>query len=216
MKEQRVGDRGGLLFVVSAPSGAGKTSLCREVSRTMPNIRHSVSHTTRQPRPGETHGKDYYFISPSEFQEMIRNDEFLEWAEVHDHLYGTSHRAIREQKARGLDVVLDIDCQGAMQLKKKQVEGIYIYILPPSFEALKARLQERRSDSPEAISKRLRKAREEIASFREYDYLIVNDDFIKAQGELQAVISAERIKIKRADLSWVEREFIERPGSEPT
>lgn len=198
----------GLLFVVSAPSGAGKTTLCREVVNHLPGLRHSVSYTTRKPRPGEVDGKDYYFLDESGFRKKIERGEFIEWAEVHGNLYGTSWDQLLLHSEQGADLILDIDAQGAMQLKKKEVEGVYIYILPPSFDALRARLMERKSDSPDEINRRLRKAREEIWSYREYYYLIVNDDVKRAMSELQAVIVSERIKMKRMNFSWIEDTFI--------
>ncbi len=207
MKDQKK-KAAGLLFVVSAPSGAGKTTLCQEVAVTALNLRHSVSHTTREPRPGEITGQHYYFVSQPEFQEMIDSKAFLEWAEVHGHFYGTSFKALEALWGRGLDIILDIDYQGAAQLREKKIEGVFIYILPPSFEALKSRLKERKSESPAEISRRLSKSREEITSYRDYHYLIVNDDFEKAKKELMTIISAERMKIQWQDLSWVDKEFL--------
>jgi guanylate kinase len=198
----------GLLFVVSAPSGAGKTTLCREVVTQVPGLRHSVSYTTRKPRPAEVDGRDYYFLDEGGFRKKAERGEFIEWAEVHGHLYGTSWDQLLLHSEQGVDLILDIDAQGAMQLKKKEVEGVFIYILPPSFEVLKARLMERRSDSPEEINRRLRKAREEIWSYREYSYLIINDDVKRARSELQAVIVAERIRMKRMNFTWIEETFI--------
>lgn len=198
----------GLLFVVSAPSGAGKTTLCREVVIQVPGLRHSVSYTTRKPRPAEVDGRDYYFLDEGGFRKKAERGEFIEWAEVHGHLYGTSWDQLLLHSEQGVDLILDIDAQGAMQLKKKEVEGVFIYILPPSFEVLKARLMERRSDSPEEINRRLRKAREEIWSYREYSYLIINDDVERARSELQAVIVAERIRMKRMNFTWIEETFI--------
>ena len=215
MKEQGADQRRGLLFVVSAPSGAGKTTLCQEITRIVPNLQHSISYTTREPRPGEVHGRDYFFASDAEFRKMIENNEFLEWAEVHGHLYGTSRDLLMGITSRGIDIILDIDSQGVMQLKKKEVDGIYIYILPPSFEVLKARLMERKSESSDEIAKRLKKAREEIWSYREYYYLIVNDSVQKAKKELEAIILAERIKMKRMNLSWIEETFIKPKFGEP-
>jgi guanylate kinase len=194
--------------VVSAPSGAGKTTLCREVVTQVPGLRHSVSYTTRKPRPAEVDGRDYYFLDEGGFRKKAERGEFIEWAEVHGHLYGTSWDQLLLHSEQGVDLILDIDAQGAMQLKKKEVEGVFIYILPPSFEVLKARLMERRSDSPEEINRRLRKAREEIWSYREYSYLIINDDVKRARLELQAVIVAERIRMKRMNFMWIEETFI--------
>ncbi len=198
----------GLLFIVSAPSGAGKTTLCREVAAQITGLRHSVSYTTRKPRPGETDGRDYFFLDEGGFRKKAERGEFIEWAEVHGHLYGTAWDQVLMHGEQATDLILDIDTQGAMQLKKKEVDGVYIYILPPSFDALKARLMERKSDSLDEISRRLRKAREEIWSYREYNYLIINDDVKRAMTELQAVILAERIKMKRMNFSWIEDTFI--------
>jgi guanylate kinase len=198
----------GQLFIVSAPSGAGKTSLCQRVVAEVPNLKSSVSFTTRQSRKGEIDGKDYFFIDKPQFREMIENNEFLEYAEVHGNLYGTSRNQTMSLQKQGHDVLLDIDPQGAMQLKKKYKEGVYIYILPPSFEILKERLVERNSDSTEEISRRLKKAREEIWSYREYYYLIINDQFEQALEYLKAIILAERIKMRRMNFSWIEETFI--------
>lgn len=198
----------GLLFIVSAPSGAGKTTLCREVANQIAGLRHSVSYTTRKPRPGETDGRDYFFLDEGGFRKKAERGEFIEWAEVHGHLYGTAWDQVLMQGEQSMDLILDIDTQGAMQLKKKEVDGVYIYILPPSFDALKARLMERKADSLDEIARRLRKAREEIWSYREYNYLIINDDVKRAMSELQAIIVSERIKMKRMNFSWIEDTFI--------
>jgi guanylate kinase len=198
----------GILFVVSAPSGAGKTSLCKAIAGGVNNLHHSVSYTTRAPRPGEREGRDYFFVDMVAFRAMAEKNQFAEWAEVHGNLYGTSRERLMEVMDQGIDVILDIDAQGAMQVKKRYKDAIFIYILPPSYEILKQRLTERRSDSPDEIRKRLRKAREEIWNYREYYYLIVNDVFQEAQENLRAVIIAERIKMKRMNLLWIEENFI--------
>ncbi len=202
----------GLLFVVSAPSGAGKTSLCRDVTRLVPRLQHSISYTTRPLRGGENNGNDYHFVDYEVFRQMVEQNAFIEWAEVHGHLYGTCREDLMKLLNQGIDVILDIDSQGAMQLKKKEKDAVYIYVLPPSFEVLRARLMERKVDSPEEIARRLKKAREEIWSYREYYYLIVNDEFSKALKSLEAVILAERIKMKRMDLKWIEEAFIRAKG----
>lgn len=207
-------DKKGIIFVVSAPSGAGKTSLCREVAQKVPNLEYSVSYTTRPPRPGEVHGKDYFFVDDATFRNRIDKNDFIEWAEVHGNLYGTSRELLMDWVDRGIDVILDIDSQGAMTLKKKYNDGVYIYILPPSFEVLRQRLIDRRSDSPEEVSRRLQKAREEIWNYRQYYYLIVNVEFKKALKELEAVILAERIKMKQMNLSWIEETFIKQLSKE--
>lgn len=207
-------DKKGIIFVVSAPSGAGKTSLCREVTKLVPNLQYSISYTTRSPRPTEVHGKDYFFVDEATFRNMADKNDFIEWAEVHGNLYGTSREAMMDWINRGIDVVLDIDSQGAMTLKKKYNDGVYIYILPPSFEILRQRLIDRKSDAPDEIARRLQKAREEIWNYRQYYYLIVNSEFNKALKELEAVIIAERIKMKQMTLSWIEETFIKQMSKE--
>ncbi|HET6370716.1 MAG TPA: guanylate kinase [Nitrospiria bacterium] len=202
--------RKGLLYVVSAPSGAGKTSLCQEVTKIVPNLEHSVSFTTRPPRSGEVHGKNYYFVDEETFRQKVDRNEFMEWAEVHGNLYGTPRDLLMEKLDKGIDVILDIDAQGAMQLKKNNnnKEGVYIYILPPSPEVLRTRLMERKSDSPEEIARRLKKAREEVWNYRQYYYLIVNDNFKEALKKLEAIIIAERTKMRQVDYQWIEETFI--------
>jgi len=198
----------GIIFVVSAPSGAGKTTLCAELSKRVPNLYRSISYTTRAPRAGESHGVDYFFVTDDKFTEMVEKNGFLEWAEVHGHRYGTGRDRVMDLVNQGHDVLLNIDCQGAIHLKKKGLDGVYIYILPPSLEALKARLLERRSDPPEEVARRLRKAREEVWSYREYYYLVVNDQVDEALVELEAIVRAERRKMKRMNLGWIEETFI--------
>lgn len=200
--------RRGLLFVVSAPSGAGKTTLCKELLALVPGIQPSVSYTTRKPRSGEVHGEDYFFVEESDFQEMVQRKEFAEWARVYGHLYGTPRNAVVERMDKGIDVLLEIDTQGAMQIKKNFSDAIYIYILPPSLDALRDRLEARGSDSKEEIQRRLQKAREEVWSYREYFYIVRNDDMKQALKELEAIVLAERIKTKRLDMAWLEENFI--------
>ena len=186
--------REGLLFVISAPSGAGKTTLCKEVVDILKDLRHSVSYTTRSPRPGEVHGRDYFFVSPAEFEKMINACEFAEWAEVHGNLYGTAMKTLNEYRKQGRDVILDIDCQGAHQLKARIKDGVFIFILPPSFHELRRRLDMRNSDSAEVKEIRIGNAADEIRESRWYDYIIVNDTFSKAVEELKSVLIAERCK----------------------
>ncbi|MBJ6727706.1 guanylate kinase [Geomesophilobacter sediminis] len=189
--------REGVLFVISAPSGAGKTSLCKEIIDIIPNLRHSVSYTTRTPRPGELHGRDYFFVDQAEFQRMIEAQEFAEWAEVHGNLYGTSLATLNECRANGIDLILDIDCQGAQQLKGRYNGGVYIFILPPSIAELRRRLDNRSSDSEEVIERRIRNAAGEIREARWYDYIIVNDVFAVAVEQLKAVLTAEQCRSSR-------------------
>lgn len=187
----------GLLYVVSAPSGAGKTSLCEEVARRIPNLEHSVSYTTRKARWNEANGIDYYFISLEVFNEMIHRGEFAEYAWVHGNLYGTSLRATEEKLAKGISLILDIDTQGADQLRQKYQDGVFIFILPPSLSILRKRLSERRSDSPDEIERRLNKAYEEIKCYKKYQYVIINDVFEKAVEELTAIVLAEQCRASR-------------------
>lgn len=189
--------REGILFVISAPSGAGKTTLCKEAIDILPNLRHSVSYTTRQSRPGEIHGQDYFFISATKFRQMVANGEFAEWAEVHGNLYGTSLATLEGYRQNGIDILLDIDCQGALQLKKHYRGGVFIFILPPSYSELRRRLDSRNSDSIDVIQRRLDNAAAEIREARWYDYIIVNDVFATAVEELKSVLIAERCRTGR-------------------
>lgn len=204
---------------MSAPSGTGKTTLCKQIVQLVPNLWHSVSCTTRQPRPGEEHGREYFFLDDRTFQDMIERQEFVEWARVYGHWYGTPRRAITDKLDQGVDVLLEIDSQGATQIKKKFEDGIYIYILPPSLRALKTRLQMRAGDSEEEIARRLKKAREEVWSYREYYYIVRNDDLKQSLKEMESIFIAERIKTKRLDIGWLEANFIlekeEKEGSSP-
>ncbi len=198
----------GLLFVVSAPSGAGKTSLCRGVCESIPNLYYSISHTTRPPRPGEVDGKDYFFTDEELFRKRIDHQDFLEWAEVYGNLYGTSREVVSNYTEKGIDVILDVDAQGAMNIKKKCADGVYIYILPPSFDTLRQRLTDRNLDSEAEIARRLQKAREEIWNYRQYYYLLINEDYAEALKDIESIIRAERIKTRRMDFTWIEETFI--------
>ena len=189
--------RQGIIFIISAPSGAGKTTLCKEVVDIFQNLRQSVSYTTRSPRPGEVRGRDYIFISPAEFEKMINAGEFAEWAEVHGNHYGTAIKSLDEYRTRGIDVILDIDCQGARQLKELYGDGVFIFILPPSFHELRRRLDSRNSDSDEVKERRIRNASDEIKELGWYDYIIVNDLFSKAVEELKSVLIAEQCRTLR-------------------
>ena len=201
-------ERRGLLFVVSAPSGAGKTTLCKELISVVPGLRHSISYTTRKPRPDEEHGREYFFVEETLFQEMVNRNEFAEWAPVYGSFYGTPRTALTEMIEKGVDVLLEIDAQGAIQIKKKFADAIFIYIMPPSIEALRTRLILRGADPPEEINRRLQKAREEVWSYRDYYYIVRNEDMKQALKELEAIVLAERIKTKRIDMTWIEENFI--------
>jgi guanylate kinase len=203
-------ERRGVLFVVSAPSGAGKTTLCKELVTSVTGVHPSISCTTRTPRPGEVHGQDYYFVDEQVFQAMAERNDFAESARVYGHFYGTPRQALMDMLEKGLDVLLEIDTQGAMQIKKKFSDGVYIYILPPSIDALRARLIQR-GDAPEEIQRRMQKARQEILNYREYDYIVRNEDLKQASQELQAIVHAERTRMKRVDINWLEQNFIADP-----
>jgi len=202
----------GLLFVVSAPSGAGKTTLCKEILKYISNLQHSISYTTRTARPSEVDGIDYHFVSVEEFKRMIYEDAFIEWAVVHGNYYGTSRKELMDLLARGVDVILDIDPQGAKQIKKRFTNGVFIYILPPSFEDLRQRLMVRKGDSPDEIRRRLENASKEAKDYRMYDYLIINDHFDVALERLKAIILSARIKIDRVNPEWVEENFLVKRG----
>ena len=193
--------RRGTLFVVSAPSGAGKTTLCREIRLRLPDLAYSVSVTTRPPRPGEMDGVDFRFVGVPEFQAMLARGELAEWATVHGNLYGTRARSLEEALATGRDVLLDIDTQGAAQLRARYSDAVLIFILAPSVKELEQRLRERRSDADVEIERRLVRAREEIALWRRYDYLIVNRDVKEAMEQLESIIMAERCRVARLDLT---------------
>lgn len=201
------GTRRGNLFIVSAPSGAGKTSLCQKLTSVLPSIRHSVSFTTRQPRKGEVNDRDYTFVSEVEFRHMAESGEFVEWAKVHGHLYGTSRRRLEELRNNGIDVILDIDTQGAQVIRKSGNDGVFIFILPPSMDALRERLEKRMSNSPEEIEIRLKRASGEIRDYTLYDYVIVNSDFAEALMELKSIVIAEKRRTGRIDPKWVEDIF---------
>jgi len=200
----------GILFVVSGPSGAGKTTLYREAASSLPNLKHSVSYTTRRPRPGEVNDRDYTFINRDEFKGMIDRAEFAEWAEIHGKLYGTSKKRLEETMDSGIDAILDIDVQGAEHLKKKYQGGVYIFVLPPSLEVLEERLQKRMVNSKEEIEKRLKVAAKEIKRYREYDYVIVNNILEDALKELSAIIISKRVSTERVDPQLIEMNFFKK------
>jgi guanylate kinase len=180
----------GTLFVVAAPSGAGKTSLVNALLERMPGLRMSVSHTTRQRRPTEQHGREYYFTGVQEFERLVAEGQFLEHARVFDNLYGTARAPVEARLAQGGDIVLEIDWQGARQVRAAMADCVTIFVLPPSREALEKRLRSRATDSPEVIARRLRDAVSDMSHWREFDYVVVNDDFEKAVGDLTAIVQA--------------------------
>jgi guanylate kinase len=183
---------GGRLFVVAAPSGAGKTSLVKELLRREPLLRVCVSHTTRRQRPNEQDGVDYHFVDRATFERMVADGAFLEHAPVFDNFYGTSLQALQDAFGAGFDVVLEIDWQGARQVRETVPECISVFILPPSRQALEQRLRDRRTDSPEVIARRLSDAVTDMGHYREFDCVVVNDDFEHAVGDLRRIIAAAR------------------------
>lgn len=201
--------RRGTLVVVSAPSGAGKTTLCHEVRSRVPGLYYSVSYTTRAPRNGEVDGTDFHFVSDAEFEAMRDRDEFAEWAIVHNHFYGTPARALEGALTRGLDVLLDIDTHGARQLRQRYPDSVSVFIMAPSMAELEARLRERNSDAPGEIMQRLVRARQEIAAWRHYDYLIINRDVKEAVDQLATIIEAERCRTSRLTLRFPDVEVPE-------
>jgi len=184
----------GNLFVVAAPSGAGKSSLVKALMELDARVQPSVSHTTRAPRGQEKHGREYFFVSEQEFDSMVSHGAFLEWANVHGRRYGTSRKAIEDRINQGADVVLEIDYQGALQIKKIFENAVLIFILPPSWDELRSRLERRGEDAPDVIEVRLKNAAEEMAQAKEFDYVIINELFERALFDLKAVVHAQRLK----------------------
>jgi guanylate kinase len=199
-------DQKGSLFIVSAPSGAGKTTLLREVHSRLPDVKFSVSFTTRPPRPGEEDGKDYFFISEEEFLKGIRENRFAEWARVHGNYYGTDRHMIESWIAGGQDVILDIDVQGARELKCQYPQSVAIFILPPSWGELERRLRLRGTDTEDVIGKRLRNAARELEEAFWYDYLVVNDEIPKATDQLVAIITSSRCRTNKQ--FWLLKSFL--------
>jgi len=193
--------RRGTLFVVSAPSGAGKTTLCREARLRIPELAYSVSVTTRPRRAGEIDGTDFRFVDEARFRAMLARGEFAEWATVHGHLYGTPAAPLDVALDEGRDMLLDIDTQGAGQLRARYPEAVLVFLVAPSLADLEHRLRERRSDDDTEIARRLARAREEIALWRQYHYLIVNRDVKEAMDHLAAIIQAERCRTSRLRLA---------------
>ena len=193
------------LFIIAAPSGCGKTSLVEALIKKTKNLCVSVSHTTRPPRPDEVNGINYYFVSINEFEEMIKNNAFVEHATVFDNHYGSSTKLIREKLDEGIDVILEIDWQGARQVKENMPNAISIFILPPSNEALLGRLKQRAQDNDETINKRMSDAQNQMQHFNEFDYLVINDDFNSALNDLNLIICRLDKASERFSLSLSEQ-----------
>ena len=189
----------GILFVVSSPSGGGKGTLIRRVLQLMPDLSYSVSYTTRAPRNGEMEGREYFFVNRQAFEEMVAANQFLEWACVHGNLYGTARQQVATETRAGLDIVLEVDVQGAESIRKLILDTVSIFILPPSYEVLKQRLIARGTDTPEELEVRLRNAPDELRQFSCFDYVIINDDIDRAAGQLAAIIHAERARCARRE-----------------
>jgi guanylate kinase len=189
----------GILFVISSPSGGGKGTLIRRILTHLPRLGYSVSWTTRAPRQGEANGRDYHFVTPAEFEAARERGEFLEWAIVHGHLYGTSLKVVERELAAGRDIVLEIDVQGATTVRRAGIEAVSIFILPPSFEILRRRLIGRQSENSEALAVRLQNSRGEVEHYREFDYIVLNDDVERAATQLAAIVYAERARRPRQE-----------------
>jgi guanylate kinase len=211
MQHSTLTDQPGTLFIIAAPSGAGKTSLVKALIDSTPGVMVSVSHTTRAARPGEQDGVHYHFTNRAEFESMVAQDAFLEHARVFDNFYGTAGSSVAKQLAAGLDIILEIDWQGARQVKTKMPTAVSIFVLPPSRQALEQRLRGRGQDSDEVIARRMRDAVNEMEHFDEFDYLIVNDDFDLALSELRTVMLAQRhrLQVQRARLQPLLKELLE-------
>ncbi|MBA2709453.1 MAG: guanylate kinase [Tatlockia sp.] len=187
----------GNLIIVAAPSGGGKTSLVKQLITMLDNIEISISHTTRMIRPGEKEAFDYFFVEQPKFEEMIKANAFIEYAQVFNHYYGTSVAQINSRLQAGIDVVLDIDWQGAQQIRQIFPDSVSIFILPPSLDILEQRLFDRRQDNHDVIDTRMQRAQDELSHFSEFDYLIINDDFTKAAKEIKAIVIANRLRMAR-------------------
>jgi guanylate kinase len=189
----------GILFVVSSPSGGGKGTLIQRVLKVVPYLSYSVSFTTRDPRPGEVHGREYFYVTPAKFESMIAEGAFLEWAHVHCKLYGTSRQQVLREVQAGRDIVLEVDVQGAESVRELIADSVSIFILPPSLEILQQRLITRGTDSSEELELRLRNAPEELNRYKDFDYVILNDEVERAAGQLASIINAERARRPRQE-----------------
>lgn len=199
-----------LVYIISAPSGSGKSTLTNELLKLVPNLDFSISYTTRAPRGSEQNGKHYHFILPSEFQRMIDAGEFLEHANVHGNSYGTARQFLREAGRNGHDLLLDIDVQGAAQIKRNLTDAISIFVLPPDRQTLEWRLRNRKEDSADVIQRRLRDASREIQEYDKYDYVLINDQLVKSIERLEAIVRSERLRRELRPLSEEENAIVQR------
>jgi len=203
----------GVLVVVSGPSGVGKSTLCKHIVTQVPSTTVSVSYTTRHPRPGEREGVEYCFVDDETFQALIREDAFVEWAEVYGHKYGTPKQPLLEALHKGIDVLLDIDAQGAKQIMERFAGAVYVFVAPPSLEILRKRSCRRAADTLVEIERRLQKASEEIANFKAYHYFVRNEELLQATKELESIILAERVKTNRLDPEWLVENGLVEPAT---
>lgn len=197
LSEPRDAKRKGILYVISAPSGAGKTSICKEILQQFPDLQQSISYTTRPMRAGEQNGVDYHFVTTGVFKAMVEAGEFVEWAEVHGNCYGTARSSLEKATSEGADILLDIDFQGAEQLRSSGLDGVFIFILPPDMNELRKRLNNRNTDDDQVIERRMKNAVGEIAEAIKFDYLVVNDVLGEAVERIIAIMKAETARTKR-------------------
>jgi guanylate kinase len=196
-----------LLIIISSPSGAGKTTLCHKLLEEFNNLRFSTSHTTRKPRQGEVDGKDYVFVRDDEFESMIENELFIEWAYVHGNRYGTARAEVRAAATAGKDLLFDVDFQGAQQIKEQYPNAVGVFVLPPSIQELQNRLRARGTETPESLNRRFKAALEEIANHHLFDYLVVNDNLEAAYDQIRAILIAERARHER--IAHVAKEMLD-------
>lgn len=202
----------GLLFVVSGPSGVGKSTLCKKMASIVQGTTLSVSFTTRNPRPGEEEGVDYFFVKHDRFRELVEQDEFVEWATVYGNYYGTPRSYLKQTMEKGIDVLLDIDVQGARQIMKRFSDAVYVFVVPPSLDTLRDRLVQRGAEASEEVDRRFQKATAEIMNYHSYHYIIRNDDLSGSARALEAVIVAERLKTSRVSKEWLVEKGLLREG----
>jgi guanylate kinase len=198
-----------IVYIISAPSGSGKSTLVNELLKLVPSLDFSISYTTRKLRGSEQNGKQYHFVSPEEFEDMIRADEFLEHAEFDGNYYGTARRFLQETGQKGHDLLLDIDVQGAAQIKQKLPEAVTIFVLPPDRKTLEWRLSKRSEDTKEVIARRLAAAKREIENYDKYDYILINDDLEESIDRLEAIVLSERLRRTNASLSAEDKKTVE-------